>query len=146
MALVKAGWWQTTWWPSQWWHEDWWLEYGTAAPPAPAFVHGGGRTITWSPVRTEQRLTVPEKPMVEVIPQPLPVGMTFEELVAYAREMLSVPHVTEEELRRVLQPLIPEQTDDDMVIEEALRGLLVGFKSDKELVEEGLRKILKENN
>ena len=32
MALVKAGWWQTTWWPSQWWHEDWWLEYGTVTP------------------------------------------------------------------------------------------------------------------
>jgi len=31
LALVKAGWWQTTWWPSQWWQEDWWLEYGAVA-------------------------------------------------------------------------------------------------------------------
>jgi len=40
MALVKAGWWQTTWWPSQWWHEDWWVEYGTYVPPAAPVVLG----------------------------------------------------------------------------------------------------------
>lgn len=33
MALLKAGWWQTTWWPSQWWQEDWWLEYGPVVVP-----------------------------------------------------------------------------------------------------------------
>ena len=38
MALVKAGWWQTTWWPSQWWQEDWWLEYGVAAAVQPSGV------------------------------------------------------------------------------------------------------------
>jgi len=41
MALLNAGWWQTTWWPSQWWHEDWWPHYGAVAPSAPTLGIGG---------------------------------------------------------------------------------------------------------
>jgi hypothetical protein len=33
MALLKAGYWQTTYWPSNYWQEDYWPEYGTATPP-----------------------------------------------------------------------------------------------------------------
>jgi hypothetical protein len=38
MALIKAGWWQTTWFPSRWWQQDYWLEYGVYVPPTP--THG----------------------------------------------------------------------------------------------------------
>ncbi|MBI5238295.1 MAG: hypothetical protein HY887_07735 [Deltaproteobacteria bacterium] len=30
MALLNAGWFQTTWFPSGWWQEDWWQDYGLA--------------------------------------------------------------------------------------------------------------------
>lgn len=30
MALLTAGYWQTTYWPSRYWQADYWLEYGTA--------------------------------------------------------------------------------------------------------------------
>lgn len=43
MALLKAGWFQTTWFPSRWWQEDWWLEYGSAAPPPPTLLQQGVR-------------------------------------------------------------------------------------------------------
>ncbi len=43
MALVKAGWFQTTWFPSRWWQENYWLEYGTYVPPAPTQPIGGGK-------------------------------------------------------------------------------------------------------
>jgi hypothetical protein len=36
MALLTAGWFQTTWFPDSYWQQDYWLEYGTAAPPSPA--------------------------------------------------------------------------------------------------------------
>jgi hypothetical protein len=38
MALLKAGYWQTTYWPSNYWQEDYWPEYGTAAPPVTVTV------------------------------------------------------------------------------------------------------------
>ncbi|MBI5238184.1 MAG: hypothetical protein HY887_07165 [Deltaproteobacteria bacterium] len=31
MALLNAGWFQTTWFPSGWWQEDWWQDYGLVA-------------------------------------------------------------------------------------------------------------------
>jgi len=33
MALLKAGYWQTTYWPSNYWQEDYWPEYGVVTPP-----------------------------------------------------------------------------------------------------------------
>lgn len=51
MALVKAGWFQTTWFPSGWWHEDWWLEYGTAVPVVATQKH-----FAWAKPRPSPRL------------------------------------------------------------------------------------------
>jgi hypothetical protein len=32
MALLNAGWWETTWWPSNYWHSTWWPKFGSSTP------------------------------------------------------------------------------------------------------------------
>lgn len=70
--------------------------------------------------------------------------MTFEELVRYAMEMLAPIEATEEDFRRILEPLIPPKKEDDTKqIEKTLRQLLGSFKTNGELFENGLREILR---
>jgi hypothetical protein len=146
MVLMKPGCWHDTAWADRSWPEDLWLEYGTATAPAAALPTGSHQVITWQPIRVKEDLLQPEKSTVEVILQPLLTGMTFEELVAYAHEMLSVEHATEEDFQRILEPVLDlkQESEKDALVE--LRRLLIGFKSEKELFRNGLRKILKEKN
>jgi len=120
------------------------LDQITVTGPAVPTPLGGGRVITWTPIRIKEQLTPEEKPKLEVIPQPLPAGMTFEELVAYAHNMLQPLKVTEEELKRILQPVLQLLPKNERQKEElqALRELLASLKFERESVEDSLRKIL----
>jgi hypothetical protein len=120
------------------------LDQITVTGPAVPTPLGGGRVITWTPIRIKEELTPEEKPKLEVIPQPLPVGMTFEELVAYAHNMLQPLKATEEELKRILQPVLQLLPKNERQKEElqALRELLASLKFERESVEDSLRKIL----
>jgi hypothetical protein len=120
------------------------LDQITVTGPAVPTPLGGGRVITWTPIRIKEELTPEEKPKLEVIPQPLPAGMTFEELVAYAHNMLQPLKVTEEELKRILQPVLQLLPKNERQKEElqALRELLASLKFERESVEDSLRKIL----
>lgn len=117
---------------------------GVVAPT----VAGGARTITWPPIRRKPELFPPEKPVVQVIPQPVIDGMTFEEMVAYVYSLLkpSDEESAEDQLRRVLSPLLPyvKRKNDKELIEDGLREALSSWKSPHKKFEDGLRKILKE--
>ena len=147
MTLVKAGVWHTTVWADRTWPENLWLEYGTAAAPEAPTPTGSRRYIVSQPPRTERDLTPPEKPVLEVIPQPLPVGMTFAELVRYAHEMLSIKHATVEDLRQILEPLLPQsETGKDPydTLRELLAGVPVPSKEENDkLFMKGLAEILR---
>jgi hypothetical protein len=85
-------------WLRGYWFSNYWLHYGAVTPPTPSPATGGGggsHFITQRP-RFEQDLTPTEKPVEQVIPQPLLIGMTFEEMVQYVHDSLHIKDDSDE--------------------------------------------------